>query len=192
MSIIINLFGGPGTGKSTLAAELFAELKKRGATCELVREYVKEWAWEERKFGKYDQFYFLGKQTRKESLVYGKVDYVITDSPILIAGFYAELVNNLKFVTQAAFGFLKEAEKDGHKYVNFYLPRTVKYEQHGRFQDEAGARRTDDALYQYLVENFVDIIEVNTPLDERVNFILNSVYGQNKDRKAITEGVTGA
>ena len=40
-TLVINLIGGPGCGKSTIAAELFSRLKKMGVTCELVTEYIK-------------------------------------------------------------------------------------------------------------------------------------------------------
>jgi tRNA uridine 5-carbamoylmethylation protein Kti12 len=81
---IINLYGGPGTGKSTSAAYLYYILKAEGHNVELVREYVKDWAWEGRQISTYDQIYFLGKQVRRESLLYGKVDWIITDSPVMM------------------------------------------------------------------------------------------------------------
>jgi len=49
MTRVINLLGGPGVGKSTAAAKLFAKYKDEGKSVELVREYVKDWAWEGRK-----------------------------------------------------------------------------------------------------------------------------------------------
>ena len=54
---IINLYGGPGAGKSTSASDLFVILKERGVNAELAREYVKRWAWERRGISPYDQFY---------------------------------------------------------------------------------------------------------------------------------------
>ena len=38
---IINLIGEPSAGKSTIAAELFAKMKKAGYNVELVTEYAK-------------------------------------------------------------------------------------------------------------------------------------------------------
>lgn len=40
--LVINLFGAPGAGKSTGAAIVFAELKKRGVNAELVTEFTKD------------------------------------------------------------------------------------------------------------------------------------------------------
>ncbi len=52
---IINLYGGPGAGKSTSAAYLYYLLKCQQENVELVREYVKKWAWENRPCGVYDE-----------------------------------------------------------------------------------------------------------------------------------------
>ena len=46
--LVINLYGGPGTGKSTTAAHVFALLKQRDVNAELVREYAKDIVWEGR------------------------------------------------------------------------------------------------------------------------------------------------
>ena len=37
--------GGPGSGKSTISAEVFVELKKRGANVELVTEWIRQDLW---------------------------------------------------------------------------------------------------------------------------------------------------
>ena len=37
---VINLYGGPGTGKSTTAAALFALIKREGYNVELVTEFA--------------------------------------------------------------------------------------------------------------------------------------------------------
>ena len=46
-SLVINLAGAPGAGKSTLATEIFSKLKKLGYNCEYVDEYAKHVVYEE-------------------------------------------------------------------------------------------------------------------------------------------------
>ena len=41
-SVHVNVFGGPGSGKSTMAYAVAAELKARGYTAECVGEVVKD------------------------------------------------------------------------------------------------------------------------------------------------------
>lgn len=58
----INLYAGPGAGKSTTAAMQFAKLKIAGHSIELVSEYVKAWAIAKRQVVGFDQIYLMGKQ----------------------------------------------------------------------------------------------------------------------------------
>jgi len=45
-ALLVNLFAGPGTGKSTTMAGLFSELKFMGVNCEQAPEFAKEKVWE--------------------------------------------------------------------------------------------------------------------------------------------------
>jgi hypothetical protein len=153
MSTIINLYGGPGTGKSTSAALLFYLLKNQKADVELVREYVKDWAWEGRKISTYDQLYFLGKQVRKESMLYGKVDWIVTDAPIMLSIYYAMEycpVGVSEAVRAATLAYYRQAAEDGHKHVHVFLKRTKPYNPKGRFQNEAQAKDIDVHLRRML------------------------------------------
>ena len=78
---VYNLFGGPGCGKSTLAARMFAKMKQLGIDCELVTEAAKDIVWEG---GVLDQYGLFAEQLRRVKRLEGKVDIAITDSPILL------------------------------------------------------------------------------------------------------------
>ena len=45
--IVVNLTGGPGSGKSTLCAQLFYILKSKNIDVEMATEYVKDLVFEE-------------------------------------------------------------------------------------------------------------------------------------------------
>ena len=64
---VINLFGGPGVGKSTTASGLFYEMKKARLEVELVTEYAKDAVWEGRTSLLDDQIYIFAKQQRRIS-----------------------------------------------------------------------------------------------------------------------------
>lgn len=150
MTTIVNFYGGPGSGKSTLAAGTFAELKNRGARCELVFEYVKSWAWESRTPSKYDELYIFGQQVRRETLLYGKVDFLLTDRPLELSAFYSNHFGQpgLAAAMDAATEELRRlATKDGHKFVNVFVRRDSKYDPAGRYQSEAEARAIDDEQF---------------------------------------------
>ena len=89
-TLVVNLFSGPGAGKSTIAAELFAKLKWEGIDCELVTEFAKELVWEQRHDTFRNQIYIFGKQHQMVFRVLGKVDVVVTDSPFILSAVYDE------------------------------------------------------------------------------------------------------
>jgi hypothetical protein len=162
---IINLYGGPGAGKSTSAAYLYYLLKVQGINAELVREYVKDWVYENRKIGPYNQIYFLGKQVHKESLLYGKVNYIITDSPVMMSVYYAYLYCEKELadgVRCAAEAFYNQAENDNHKHVHVFLKRAHVYNPNGRYQSEAEALQIDIGARKLLTDLDIPYIECNS------------------------------
>ena len=87
-TLVINLFGVPGAGKSTGAAYIFSQIKMRGINAELITEFAKDKVWEENKEVFKNQAYIFGKQSFKLSRCDGKVDVIITDSPLPLSIFY--------------------------------------------------------------------------------------------------------
>lgn len=88
MSKLINLFGGPGIGKSSIAAGIFYKLKKKHISCNNPYEFPKTLAWDNNMPAIKDQLYVFANQHRGIAQSYGKVDYIIIDSPILFSKIY--------------------------------------------------------------------------------------------------------
>jgi len=84
-SKIINLFCGPGGGKSSIAAGLTYKLKKSHITCDNPYEFPKILAWDDNQSAIKDQLYVLANQHRGIVKSYGKVDFIVLDSPILLS-----------------------------------------------------------------------------------------------------------
>lgn len=81
--VVINLFGGPCSGKSTCAAYVFSKLKMLGINTELVTEYAKDLVWENNNEVLNNQLLILGNQFNRIKRLNNKVDFVVCDSPIL-------------------------------------------------------------------------------------------------------------
>lgn len=140
-TLVINLYGGPGTGKSTTAAALFALVKQRGMNCELATEYAKDVVWEGRDYLLGDQIYLFAKQNRKLARLYGKVDMIVTDSPLLFSFYYSGNEHILALVQQ---------EMVRARQMHVMLRRTKPYEGAGRYQTEEEARGIDAGLEEML------------------------------------------
>ena len=72
-TLIVNLFAGPGAGKSTAAAYIFSKLKMAGINAEYVTEFAKDKTWEENQKVLNCQFYISGKQAFRLARVYAPV-----------------------------------------------------------------------------------------------------------------------
>lgn len=152
---IINLYGGPGTGKSTTAAGLFHLMKTLGYKVELVTEYAKDVVYSEHFFKLKDQLYIFTKQNHKLWKLKGKVDYVITDSPLLLSLHYFQPndtynENHFKDFVKSTF--------DSYDNINIFLTRNVSehpYQEYGRMQTEDEAKQIDLELIQLLDLNEV-------------------------------------
>ena len=85
---VVNLLGGPGIGKSTLAATIYVELKRRGMEVEYVAEYPKELVYQNNTVALSDQVYVFAHQYHKIWTAAQHNELIITDSPILLSAMY--------------------------------------------------------------------------------------------------------
>lgn len=147
-TLVVNLFAGPGAGKSTTAAGVFFELKTRGINCELAAEYAKDLCWEERTRTFDDQIYIFGQQYHRIFRLLGQVSVVITDSPLLLTPVYdAEKRPTLKKLV------LEEHNKMWT--YNVFLKRKKVFNPKGRNHNEEQSKDIDYAVADMLLENDV-------------------------------------
>ena len=94
MSKLINLFGGPGIGKSGIAAGITYKMKKKHIKVNNPYEFPKRLAWDNNIPAISDQLYVFANQHRGIAECYGKVDYIVIDSPILFSTIYHRYYTN--------------------------------------------------------------------------------------------------
>lgn len=157
-TIVINLLGGPGVGKTTLFASIFSALKMKGLDVEMAPEYVKDLVWEE-SFKKIEnQIYIMGKQHNRLFRLKNKVQVIITDSPLL---------NSIVYYTGKNPHFKEMVlwEFNQMDSLNYLFERSFKYEQNGRYQDEKGAIEMDNKFYNLLEENKIPYKKIKPGID---------------------------
>lgn len=147
MAIVVNLFAGPGAGKSTLAAGIFFELKMAGVNCELVREYAKKKVWEGNNEVFENQAYIFGKQSYETQYVAKNVDVVITDSPIMLSALYNKSAVLGKGFNTTVFHVFNQYDN-----MNYFIDRVKIYNPAGRFQNEAEAMEKDKETLKMLTD----------------------------------------
>lgn len=144
----INLFGGPGAGKSTTAAWLFSQLKDRRESVEHVAEYVKAWAYQKRPVMRYDQVYLFAKQQQYEyRFLKAGVKHIVTDCPCFLSIFYAGAQTPL---AQGLWTILQAYDEE-FPVVNIFLVRGAKeYIQEGRYHTHEQAKEIDKEMLALL------------------------------------------
>ena len=147
MTLVVNLFAGPGTGKSTTAADVFSRLKRAGVNAELVHEYAKDLTWEERTNALTFQPYVTAKQVWWVHRLLGKVEVIVTDSPILLGVVYRG-----EGYSDALEEWIFDVFRSWHTY-NVFLTRgkRVAYQETGRSQTYEQALDLDTRIRALLL-----------------------------------------
>lgn len=146
---VINFLSGPGAGKSTTAAKLFAYMKENGCKVELVTEYAKDLTYGKDSFKLQDQLYVFAKQNHKLwRLERNEVDYVITDSALLLSLIYNS--ESSGYNTEVFMGTVLSVY---HNYdnINIFIDRKdTGYQEYGRSQTLEEAKDIDNRVRDML------------------------------------------
>jgi len=172
-TLVVNFFAGPGTGKSTFCAGTFAALKWKDIDCEMALEYAKDLTWESSipKKGKKkiknpkleNQLYVFGKQQHRMFRLNGKVNVIVTDSPLLHSLIYDAGSNS-------ALKQLIIEEHSMYDNLNIFLNRKKKYNPNGRSQTLKEAVEIDNKIKSMLDTiagmdyEIIDAVPKNIPL----------------------------
>ena len=182
---VINIYAGPGVGKSTTAAMLYAHYKNKCLEAEMCREYVKSWVWQARNITAMDQYYILGKEIYHMESLFGKVDVLISDSPVMQGNYYLHKIrpdlslDSTGPMDPLIFDFITQAEKRGVKFYDFIVERNQPYQTTGRYQTEEEAIQDHKDIIRFLHQpirnKFLNLHIITGDRDERLNKIVEIV-----------------
>lgn len=158
---VINIFGGPGTGKSTAAYGLAYLMKCQGYSVELATEFAKDLYYEhyhstnrETIFSEQD-FITAQQKQRLKKLEWAGVEWVVTDSPILLGSIYAP-VN----YPQSWHDYLLSSFNEFDN-VNVMLTRVYDYVSHGRNQTNVEADQLAARVKNILFDHQLSFITMD-------------------------------
>ena len=145
-TIVVNIFGGPCVGKSTLAAAVYAELSQRALHCELVRAAAKSLIWREDWESLKDAQAIHEVRYAEMLRLYGNIDAIVTDSPLLMDIIYAG----------EEWDYEQVAVRHFHEFraENYLLERSpiIRYDHRGRHCTEEEAEGYSDRLREILAQ----------------------------------------
>lgn len=146
---VVNLWAGPGAGKSTTAAGLFNLMKQLGHKVEYVPEYAKDLTYERNYGNLTNQFLLAAVQDQRLRRLEGHVDWAITDSPLPLGIAYCTKEYE-DWVPEAI-----EAAYDRYDNFDFLVRRTKEYQRYGRTQTESEALAIDISI-KALFDDFTE------------------------------------
>ena len=156
-------------------ADLFYALKLKNKTVEMCPEIIKQWAWDGIKPNKYDQYFLMGQEIKQQSRLFGKVDFAISDSPVLQNAFYNWYLNGEDNLYQPFIDYRSITMADGHEFRNFMLFRNKPFEPNGRYQTAEEADNIAIHLVNYLEMHGMHFPVLNGKDHERTEQILEEL-----------------
>ncbi|NDF16785.1 MAG: hypothetical protein EB079_02295 [Verrucomicrobia bacterium] len=179
---LIMVMGPPASGKSTLAAEVHTELKKRGLNSAFVSEVATDYIAE---YGipnsPQDQMIIFYKQLNREKMFLESKDYIICDSSSILNYFYFRSLYDSKLSNKDV-ASINHVQKEILKHINlvdhiFFVPALDTNIEDGiRFHQHDEIKTLERWIKSYLeIEriNHQDLSKIN--IDDRKSFVIDSI-----------------
>lgn len=168
---VINLYSGPGVGKSTSAAGLFHYMKTQNQNVELVTEVAKDYVWSEHfKMLESYQLEIFAEQNHRLERLRGKVDWAIVDSPLLLSHVFCPEQY------YQSFHELVDEVYASYNNVNIIIQRDMsQFDSSGRVHTKEQSEQITDQLRKLLEErnfNYYTVyIDQGSPVEQIMDII---------------------
>lgn len=146
---VINFFGGPGSGKSTTALGVTSILKANGIIAEYVSEFPKEIVWAGELHLLSDQMPIAREQFRRQNILKGKVEFIVTDCPLVLQlPYILDHIDDPEEQKRCEDEVL--AGWNQFENMNIFIQRDKPFQQAGRAHNEEQSREKDRQLKELL------------------------------------------
>ena len=167
--LVVNLFGPPGSGKSTGAALVFSSLKQQGVNAELVTEFAKDKTWEHNSTALSCQEYVFGKQSYRMARCRDDVDVIVTDSPLPLSIIYNKNPALDKYFERTVINVFET-----YWNMNYFVTRVKPYNPKGRNQTEEQSYALINTIKDLLHAYDIPIKDINGD-EQGYDFIVKDV-----------------
>jgi hypothetical protein len=188
------LHAGPSAGKTATAHKLVGQLQSDGYNIDMVPEYVKSWAYADRKPQGMDQIYIFGKQIHQEDRMLRHIRFIVCEAPLYLMCAYCSLYSDR--VAEHLIGMSRKFEQDFPGY-HIVLDRTgIKYNTHGRWGGLEDAKLVDRTIEAILADNGVQYDKLFTvdfdKIIERTRAVLDADLASQRTGESVFSARRGA
>lgn len=175
---VVNFVAAPSYGKSLMSALTFAELKMLHKTAELIQEHAKNLIWQG-KFEELDcQWAVSREQYKMIKSVDNKVEYAVTDSPLLLGLFYnRHHITNVCDVTKTEEMILNKMEEFNNIYIFLEKNEDFPFEKEGRIHNEEQSKEIDLELKMLMKElginKYLLVKSCKSNIPKIIDYIIN-------------------
>lgn len=167
---VINFFGSSGVGKSTHSLRLATYFKETRQRVEYVPEYPKYLVYSQHNRMLMDQFKIFAEQRHYIDILRDHaVNYAVVDSPLLLGLLYGEKYGTVN----EDFAKVIVNEFNTFDNVNFFVTRTVPFDEVGRVESMEESDDDSNHLRELLNKHNINYVEINTTtgIDEILKYI---------------------
>ena len=173
---VINIFGGPGAGKSTTRAKLFGLMKQNHMSVQEVTQFAKVLTWKKDFKTLQDQLFITGTQNHSQFTLIDQVQWCLTDSPLLLG-----LIYRKDTYLPKSYDLLIKQVWDLYQNINFIIPRKQVYNPVGRNQNEQQAKEIDKSIELLLRSNNVPFTYITSNRNAHTQIythLINNTYAK--------------
>lgn len=157
---VINIFAGPGSGKSTTAVTLFSKLKKMNKRVEYVSEFAKDLTYEKSFSTLDDYLYIFAQQHHMLHRLKDQVDFAICDGSFLLGYVF---YNTKSIYDEKLFKQMLLDVFNKYDNLNYFLKRkNIVYQEYGRSESLQEAINLDNRILNMLQNENIDYKTLET------------------------------